>query len=110
MNRRTLLGKGAALAGGALAGLALQRGRASGEEKAKAPEAGSVAAPGAKSTAPPNLHPPVVQVTGGKLRGFKDGKTYTFLGIPYAEADRFELPKRVQQWEGIKSAQANAAG
>src|SRR6185437_8110153 len=53
----------------------------------------------------PNLDPPVVQVQGGKLRGFRDGKTTVFLGIPYAEAERFELPKPVQPWEDIKSAQ-----
>lgn len=93
--------------GGALAGFALQPETASGQEKPKTGEAGSP--PAAKSAKPveaPNLHPPAVQVKGGKLRGFKDGKTYTFLGIPYAEADRFELPKPVQPWEGTKSAQA----
>ena len=107
MNRRKLLGRGTALMGGALAGFALQPENASGQEKPKTGEAGSP--PAAKSAKPveaPNLHPPAVQVKGGKLRGFRDGKTYTFLGIPYAEADRFELPKPVQPWEGIKSAQA----
>jgi para-nitrobenzyl esterase len=53
----------------------------------------------------PNLSPPVVQVKGGKLRGFKDGKTFTFLGVPYAEAERFEMPQPVKAWDGIKSAQ-----
>jgi para-nitrobenzyl esterase len=47
----------------------------------------------------------VVQVKGGKLRGFKDGKTFTFLGVPYADAERFEMPKPVKAWDGIKSAQ-----
>jgi para-nitrobenzyl esterase len=99
MNRRKLLG-------GALAGFALQPGNAFGQEKPKTGEAGSQ--PAAKSAKPvesPNLHPPVVQVKDGKLRGFRDGNTYTFLGIPYAEADRFELPKPVKPWDGIKSAQ-----
>jgi para-nitrobenzyl esterase len=53
-----------------------------------------------------NLNPPVVQVAAGKLRGFHDGKTSTFLGIPYAEAERFEMPKAVKPWDGIRSAQA----
>ena len=107
MNRRTLLGKGAALTGGALAALALQPGTAAGQENPKGAQAGSApAAPIAKPAAPPNLHPPVVQVKGGKLRGYKDGKTNTFLGIPYAEADRFESPKPVQPWDGVKNAQA----
>jgi para-nitrobenzyl esterase len=93
MNRRTLLG-GAAIAGAALT------------------TAGATNALAAKNEAPakaadnPNLAPPVVQVKGGKLRGFRDGKTTTFLGIPYAEAERFELPKPVKPWDGIKSAQA----
>jgi para-nitrobenzyl esterase len=55
---------------------------------------------------PPNLHPPVVQVRGGTLRGFKDGRIFTFLGVPYAEAERFGLPQPVKAWNDIKSAQA----
>jgi para-nitrobenzyl esterase len=92
MNRRTLLG-GAAAVGGALAGMAVE----------STPAMGAKTVDGASS---PNLNPPVVQVTGGKLRGFRDGKTSTFLGIPYAEAERFEMPKAVKPWDGIKSAQA----
>ncbi|MDE3199217.1 MAG: carboxylesterase family protein, partial [Acidobacteriota bacterium] len=105
INRRTLLNKGAAVVGGAAAGLALQPENALAQ---KTPSTGS-ARPAVGASAPhesPNLHPPVVEVKAGKLRGFRDGRTYTFLGIPYAEADRFELPKPVQPWEGIKSAQA----
>lgn len=63
-------------------------------------------ADGPKAVESPNQNPPVVQVTGGKLRGFRDGKTTTFLGIPYAEAERFEMPKPVKPWDGIRSAQA----
>jgi para-nitrobenzyl esterase len=103
INRRSLLTRGAALVGGA-AGLALAAGTTSAEEKAKT-ETLPAAKP-ATALAPPNLHPPVVQVKGGKLRGFKDGKIFTFLGVPYAEAERFEMPKPVAAWEGIKSAQA----
>jgi para-nitrobenzyl esterase len=92
MNRRKLLGRSTTLVGGTLAGLALRPGLAFGQAKAEA--------------APPNLHPPVVQVKGGQLAGFRDGKTVTFLGVPYADADRFEQPKPVQPWEGVKRAQA----
>jgi para-nitrobenzyl esterase len=107
MNRRKLLGRGTALMGGALAGFALQPEAASAQDRAKTGAAGSPpAATGAKPVDAPNLHPPVVQVKAGKLRGFKDGPTYTFLGIPYAEADRFELPKPVKPWDGEKNAQA----
>jgi para-nitrobenzyl esterase len=107
MNRRKLLGRGTALMGGALAGFALQLENASAQDKPKTgAAASSPAAKGAKPMEAPNLHPPEVRVKGGKLRGFKDGKTYTFLGVPYAEADRFELPKPVQPWEETRNAQA----
>ena len=91
MSRRKLLGGGAGLIGGALAAAALQTGCASNQQSAEVAS---------------NLQPPTAQVKGGKLRGFRDGKTVTFLGVPYAEADRFELPKPVKPWEGVKSAQA----
>jgi para-nitrobenzyl esterase len=108
LNRRKLLGGGASVMSGALAGLAFEPGKAGGQEKAKTGAAGSQ--PAAKSAqpaaVPPNLHPPIVQVKGGKLRGFRDGKTYVFLGVPYADADRFELPKPVQPWDNVKNAQA----
>ena len=32
----------------------------------------------------------VTDTTSGKVRGFIDDGTYTFRGIPYAKADRFE--------------------
>ena len=103
MNRRNLLGGGAALIGGVLAEAALQTPKALGQEQHA--HEGSWSGAMAGSSAPPNLNPPVVQVQGGKLRGFRDGKTTVFLGIPYAEAERFELPKPVKPWEGVKSAQ-----
>src|SRR5262245_32622179 len=107
MNRRKLLGSGAAaLMGSALASLAAKPEDAHAQQKLKAQGEGSQ--PTAKNSLPvlQNLNPPIVQVKGGKLRGFRDGKTQTFLGIRYAEAERFELPKPVQPWEGIKDAQA----
>jgi para-nitrobenzyl esterase len=94
LNRRTLL-RSAAVVSGALAGMTI--------EPASAADAKTGDAKAGES---PNMNPPVVQVTGGKLRGIRDGKTSTFLGIPYAEAERFEMPKPVKPWDGIKSAQA----
>ena len=35
---------------------------------------------------------PVVQTKAGKIRGFKMNSTYTFHGIKYADADRFQMP------------------
>lgn len=104
MNRRQLLGRGAALLGGAVAVTALQAPIALGE--ARATDVDSNSAMSAGTLPPPNLDPPVVQVEGGKLRGFRDGKTTVFLGIPYADAERFELPAPVAPWDGVKSAQA----
>jgi para-nitrobenzyl esterase len=56
--------------------------------------------------ATPNYAPPVVQVEGGKVRGYRDGKTTVFLGVAYAQAERFELPKPVTAWDGVKNAQS----
>lgn len=46
---------------------------------------------------------PALETTGGKLKGyFYDGE-YIFKGVPYAYADRFQMPKEMK-WEGIKEA------
>jgi para-nitrobenzyl esterase len=97
MNRRQMLGTTTALLGGVVAGVT---GDAFAQEKPKAPPA-----PAATSAAGPNLNPPVVETTCGKLRGLREGKTFSFLGIRYAEAERFGSPKPVQPWTGIKNAQ-----
>ncbi|HEY4358808.1 MAG TPA: carboxylesterase family protein [Acidobacteriaceae bacterium] len=99
MNRRDLLGAGAALMGAAATGFGFEL-DAEGQKPKDARHNRGAANP------PPNLVPPVVQVDGGQLQGFRDGKTTVFLGIPYAEADRFELPRPVKPWQGIKTAQA----
>lgn len=46
---------------------------------------------------------PVVETTSGKLKGyFYDGQ-YIFKGVPYAHADRFQMPVP-SRWEGVKDA------
>ncbi len=96
MNRRQMLGTTTALLGGAIAGAA---GDAfAGQEKPTA------TAPGAAAGGP-NLSPPIVEIKSGKLRGIREGKTFSFLGVRYAEAERFGAPKPVQSWTGIKNAQ-----
>ena len=104
MNRRQLVGS--TLIGGAAA-VALQAAATvePGKPKVAAP---AVAAPTSVSTNP-NLNPPVVTVKGGKLRGLREGKTSSFLGVRYAEAERFGQPKPVPAWEGIKNAQVYGA-
>src|SRR6185312_5433984 len=103
MDRRQMLGT--TLVRGAAA-VALQSHLAFGAEKANAP---APAVRPVASTGNPNLNPPVVSVKGGKLRGLREGKTFSFLGIRYAEAERFGQPKAVQAWEGVKSAQVYGA-
>ena len=49
---------------------------------------------------------PVVTVEQGKLEGFMNGDTFTFLGVPYAQAERFEEPQKPDSWEGIRKARA----
>jgi len=47
---------------------------------------------------------PIVQTKAGKLRGFIVDDTYTFHGIKYADAKRFQMPAPVEPWEGVKDA------
>lgn len=103
MNRRQLVG--ATLIGGVAA--ALESGSAIAQEKPQEKPKAASAASGASVAAVsnPNLKPPVVTVKGGKLRGLREGKTLSFLGVRYAEAERFGQPKPVQPWDGVKSAQ-----
>lgn len=46
---------------------------------------------------------PVVETTGGKLKGFFYEGEYIYRGIPYAYADRFQMPVETS-WEGVKDA------
>ncbi len=47
---------------------------------------------------------PIVQTAAGKIRGFLLDSTYTFYGIKYADAKRFQQPTPVKPWEGVKDA------
>jgi para-nitrobenzyl esterase len=97
MNRRQMLGTSTVAIGGLVAGVA---GNALAQEAPKPASAGS-----GSTAASPNLAPPLVDTKRGTLRGLREGKTLSFLGIRYAEAERFGLPKPVQAWEGVKNAQ-----
>lgn len=53
------------------------------------------------------MNPPVVELGQGLLKGYMDGTTYSFLGIPYASTlERFGLPGEPETWEGVRDAQA----
>ena len=45
---------------------------------------------------------PIVQTDKGKIRGYRQDGLYYFRGIKYADADRFEMPRPVEPWEGVK--------
>lgn len=43
-----------------------------------------------------------VKTDKGLLRGYKYNDIYTFQGIKYADAERFQMPKEVKAWEGLE--------
>lgn len=45
----------------------------------------------------------VTSTTKGKVRGYIENGIYTYKGIPYAQAKRFESAMPLQAWEGVKS-------
>lgn len=45
----------------------------------------------------------VVSTESGKVRGYVHNSIFTYKGIPYAEAGRFEAPHAVK-WEGVRSS------
>ncbi len=44
---------------------------------------------------------PVLETTGGKLKGYFYKGEYIFKGVPYAYAERFQMPGKIT-WEGVK--------
>ncbi|WP_375323706.1 carboxylesterase/lipase family protein [Flagellimonas sp. GZD32] len=46
----------------------------------------------------------VTNTESGKVRGFIRNGIYTYKGIPYAKAERFMAPTKVDAWEGVRSS------
>jgi para-nitrobenzyl esterase len=46
----------------------------------------------------------VTGTTTGKVRGCINNTVFTYKGIPYAEAKRFEAPQKMKPWQGIRSS------
>lgn len=46
----------------------------------------------------------ITNTESGKVRGYIHEGIYTYKGIPYAEAKRFELPQKPKNWSGIRSS------
>lgn len=49
-------------------------------------------------------HVAVTNTTSGKVRGYIRNDIYTYKGIPYASAARFESPQKIKPWEGVRSS------
>lgn len=47
---------------------------------------------------------PVIETTGGLVKGYRFDGTYIYKGIPYAYADRFQMPTKPKKWEGVMDA------
>lgn len=45
----------------------------------------------------------VVQTAQGQVAGYVQNGVYTYKGIPYAKAQRFQPPVQADSWEGIRS-------
>lgn len=46
----------------------------------------------------------VTATDAGKVRGYNHNSIYTYKGIPYAQAKRFEAPQKPAPWQGIRSS------
>src|ERR1700730_15845372 len=46
----------------------------------------------------------VTSTDAGKVRGYIHNSIYTYKGIPYAEAKRFEAPHKPNSWTGVRSS------
>jgi para-nitrobenzyl esterase len=46
----------------------------------------------------------VAETQSGKVRGYISNGVYTYKGIPYAEAKRFEAPRPPAPWTGVRSS------
>lgn len=46
----------------------------------------------------------IAQTEQGKVRGYIHNGTYTYKGIPYATAKRFQAPTKPAPWEGVRSS------
>src|ERR1043165_2953048 len=46
----------------------------------------------------------VTNTDAGKVRGYIHNSIYTYKGIPYAQAKRFEAAQKPTPWEGVRSS------
>ncbi|MEP6583758.1 MAG: carboxylesterase family protein [Ginsengibacter sp.] len=46
----------------------------------------------------------VINTDAGKVRGYIHNNVFTYKGIPYAQAKRFEMPQKPKPWTGVRSS------
>ena len=46
----------------------------------------------------------VTSTDAGKVRGYVHNNIFTYKGIPYAEAKRFEAPQKPKAWTNVRSS------
>ncbi len=46
----------------------------------------------------------VTNTSAGKVRGYINNSIFTYKGIPYAEAKRFEAPQKTKAWQGVRGS------
>ncbi|MBT2162564.1 carboxylesterase/lipase family protein [Zobellia barbeyronii] len=46
----------------------------------------------------------VTNTNSGKVRGYIEKGVFTYKGIPYAQAKRFEVAQKPESWEGVRSS------
>ncbi|WP_235921275.1 carboxylesterase/lipase family protein [Foetidibacter luteolus] len=46
----------------------------------------------------------VTETNSGKLRGYINNGIFTYKGIPYAQANRFEAPQKPAAWQDVRSS------
>ena len=44
----------------------------------------------------------IVKTQKGNIEGVEEKGYVVFKGIPYAEAERFQMPEPVDEWEGVR--------
>jgi len=62
----------------------------------------------AAQSSPSRRAAPIVETNAGRLRGFRDGRTFAFKGVPYGASTagerRFRRPVPPEPWTGIRDA------
>lgn len=50
----------------------------------------------------PDLEKAIVSISSGKIQGTVEGGIYSFKGVPYATAERFQPSEPLRKWDGVR--------